>query len=178
MRQCPLLASSVRGPQMVWECQWEWECVCVDGMNLKYALRWHIHIIISSFRTMPVLYTHTRILKPFEDSELAGLKVDIAEYAHLDPGTWWDWAAASRSHPTCPRLAIQHRADGEIMAGSWSTSNHSSWSSRCTLLTITSSSVRMIHASFSLLSKLGFPPHDEERQLYSSSWSSFPWIVC
>ena len=53
-------------------------CVRVYGMNLKYAVRWHIHIIISSFRTMPVLYTHTRILRSFEDSELAGLKVDIA----------------------------------------------------------------------------------------------------
>ena len=54
-------------------------CVCVDGMNLKYALRWHIHIIISSFRAMPVLYTSTCILKPFEDSEPTGLKVDIAQ---------------------------------------------------------------------------------------------------
>ena len=53
-------------------------CVCVCRMNLTYVLRWHIHIIISSFRTMPVLYTHTRILRSFEDSELAGLKVDIA----------------------------------------------------------------------------------------------------
>ena len=32
---------------------------------------------ISSFRTMPVLYTSTCILKPFEDSELMGLNVDI-----------------------------------------------------------------------------------------------------
>ena len=80
------------------------------------------------------------------------------EYAHLDPGTRWDWEAVSRSHPTCPRLAVRHRADGEILAGSWSTSNHSSWSSRCTLLTITSSNVRMIHASFSLqFVQVGFP---------------------
>ena len=41
-------------------------------MNLKYALRW-LHI--SSFRAMQVLYT----LKPFEDSEPTGLKVDIGE---------------------------------------------------------------------------------------------------
>ena len=54
-------------------------CVCVDGMNLKYALRFHIHIIISSFRAMLVLYTSTRIHKPFADSEPTGLKVDIAE---------------------------------------------------------------------------------------------------
>ena len=53
----------------------------MDGMNLKCALRWHIHIIISSFRAMQVLrhkHTHTRILKPFENSEPTGLKVDIA----------------------------------------------------------------------------------------------------
>ena len=46
-------------------------CVCVDGMNLKYALCWHIHIY------QFILYT--RILKPFEDSKLTGLKVDIAK---------------------------------------------------------------------------------------------------
>ena len=39
-RQCPLLAPSVRGLQMV--------CVRVDGMNLKYALRWHFHISLPS----------------------------------------------------------------------------------------------------------------------------------
>ena len=35
---------------------------------------------ISSFGTMPAsaIHMHTRILKPFEDSELTGLKVDIA----------------------------------------------------------------------------------------------------
>ena len=33
----------------------------------------------SSFRAMPVLYTSTRILKPFEDCEPTGLKVDIAK---------------------------------------------------------------------------------------------------
>ena len=44
----------------------------VERMSLKYALRW-LHI--SSFRVMQVLYT----LKPFEDSEPTGLKVDIGE---------------------------------------------------------------------------------------------------
>ena len=51
-------------------------CACVYGMNWKYVLRWHSHIIMSSFRAMPVLYT--RILKPFEDSEPTGIQVDIA----------------------------------------------------------------------------------------------------
>ena len=69
----------------VWEREREREsvcesvCVCVDGMNLKYPLCWHIHI--SSFCTMP----STRILKPFEDIELTGLKVDIAVFT-LSPG--------------------------------------------------------------------------------------------
>ena len=45
-RQCPLSAPSVRCPLMVWECVCV--CVCVDGMNLKYALRWHIHISVHS----------------------------------------------------------------------------------------------------------------------------------
>ena len=47
-------------------------CVCVDRMNLKYALRRHIHIY--------QFISYTRILKPFEDSEPTGLKVDIAGY--------------------------------------------------------------------------------------------------
>ena len=55
-------------------------CVCVDGMNLKYALRWHIHISVHSVLYASVMHkhSHTRILKPFEDSEQTGLKVDIA----------------------------------------------------------------------------------------------------
>ena len=83
--QYPLLAPSVRWPQMVW-------CVCVDGMNLKYALRWHIHIyiyvsyiyMISSFRTMSG-YTNTCILRPFEDHEPTVLKVDITGSLHMYP---------------------------------------------------------------------------------------------
>ena len=58
-------------------------CVCVCVMNLKYALRCHIHIIISSFRTMTVLYTSTPTLKPFEDSKPTGMKVDTAEITTL-----------------------------------------------------------------------------------------------
>ena len=53
-------------------------CVCVDGMNLKYAQRWHIHI----YQFIPYM----RILKPFEDSKLTGLKVDIADAAYSNSG--------------------------------------------------------------------------------------------
>ena len=72
--QCPLLALSVHGPQMRM-------CVWVDGMNLKYALCWHICISVHSVPcqcyTQKEKYIH--ILKPFEDSKLMGLKVDIAK---------------------------------------------------------------------------------------------------
>ena len=56
-------------------------CVCVDGMNLKYALRWQIHISVPSVlcQCYTQAHAHTHILKPFEDSEPTGLKVDIAE---------------------------------------------------------------------------------------------------
>ena len=55
-------------------------CVCVDGMNFKYALRWHIHMLVHSVLYASIIHkhTHTRILKLFEDSEPTGLKVDIA----------------------------------------------------------------------------------------------------
>ena len=65
-------------------------CVCVDGMNLKYALQRHIRPLTYIYQFIPcnasvILYTqvhthtHTRILKPFEDSKLMGLKVSIAK---------------------------------------------------------------------------------------------------
>ena len=50
------------------------ECVRVDGMSVYTTLAYPP---ISSFRTIHK-HAHTRILKPFEDSELTGLKVDIA----------------------------------------------------------------------------------------------------
>ena len=65
--------------------------VCVDRMNLKYALCWHTHTyqFIPYYASAIHKHTHTRILKPFEDSEPTGLKVDIASrfvsvrcYAH------------------------------------------------------------------------------------------------
>ena len=61
---------------MVWECVRVCVCVCTDGMNLKYALCWHIHII--PYYASAIGHKHMRILKPFEDSETTGLKVDIA----------------------------------------------------------------------------------------------------
>ena len=52
-------------------------CVCVCGRNELEVCTTLAYPHISSFRTMPhKLHTHT--LKPFEDSEPTGLKVDIA----------------------------------------------------------------------------------------------------
>ena len=53
-------------------------CVCVCGWNELEVCTTLAYPHISSFRTMPVPYTSTRTLKPFEDSEPTGLKVDIA----------------------------------------------------------------------------------------------------
>ena len=104
---CPLLALLVRGPQIVWECvcvcvcvcvcpllallvcgpQIVWVCVCVCGQNeLEVCTMLHIHISVHSVQcqfytsthTHTHTHTHTCILKPFEDSEPTGLKVDIA----------------------------------------------------------------------------------------------------
>ena len=54
-------------------------CVCVCGRNELEVCITLAYPHISSFRTMPVLYTSTHILKPFEDRELTGLTVDIAK---------------------------------------------------------------------------------------------------
>ena len=51
--------------------------VCVYGMNLKYALPWHINISVHSILCQ--CHKHTHILRPFEDSKPTGLKVDIAK---------------------------------------------------------------------------------------------------
>ena len=57
-------------------------CVCVNGMSLKYAARWDIHISVRSvpchFFASAITQAHTHMLKSFEDSEPMGLKVGIA----------------------------------------------------------------------------------------------------
>ena len=51
--QCPLLASSVCGPQMI---------VCVDGMNLTYTLRRHIHVRVPSTQAHAHAQTHPQTI--------------------------------------------------------------------------------------------------------------------
>ena len=64
---------------------------CVDGMNLKYALRWHIHIyqFIPYCASATHAHTHTRILRPFEDSDPTGIKVDIAPFTKIHSLFLW-----------------------------------------------------------------------------------------
>ena len=75
---------------MLCVCGWN-ELVCVVLCVCVYVCGWNELVCtmlayphISSSRIMPVLslHKHTCILKPSEDSELTGLKVDIA---HLSP---------------------------------------------------------------------------------------------
>ena len=63
-------------------------CVCVCGWNELELCTTLAYPHISSFCAMPVLYTSTHILKPFEDSELTGLKVDIAQILSRVPEKW------------------------------------------------------------------------------------------
>ena len=56
-------------------------CVRVDEMNLKYALRSHVHFrqFIPYYSSAIHKHTHTCILKRFEESKPTVLKVDIAQ---------------------------------------------------------------------------------------------------
>ena len=62
--------------------EWQQMCVCVC---VRIERTWSMHnVSISTYQFIPYYasatrkHTHTRILKPFEDSEPTGLKVDIA----------------------------------------------------------------------------------------------------
>ena len=78
-QQCPLLAPLVHGPKTVWECVCACVRVCVDGMNLKYALRWHIHISVHSVLCQCYTQAHAPSNR-FRIANRRGLKVDIANY--------------------------------------------------------------------------------------------------
>ena len=54
-------------------------CMRVDGINLKYALCWHINISVHSILCQCIHTSmHTHTLKSFEDGEPMGLKVHTA----------------------------------------------------------------------------------------------------
>ena len=95
-------------------------CVCMDKMNLKYALRWHIHISVHSVLCQCYTHkrTHTRIFKPFEDSEPTGLKVDTADQLHSQffcaSVTFiiksYTHSSSKSNHRLRQAIATQHRA--------------------------------------------------------------------
>ena len=62
-------------------------CVCVCAWRVYMEWTWSVHYIgISTYQFIPYYaiavhkHSHTRILKPFEDSEPLGLKVKIASF--------------------------------------------------------------------------------------------------
>ena len=80
---------------MVWECVCVCVCVCVCGWNELEVCTTLAYIYISVHSVHK--HTHTCILKPFEDSEPTGLKVDIAcklacrAWKSRVSGTWCLW---------------------------------------------------------------------------------------
>ena len=57
-------------------------CVCVDGMNLStHSVGISTYQFIPYYANAVHLHMHTRILKPFENSEPTGLKVDVAIFS-------------------------------------------------------------------------------------------------
>ena len=59
------------GPQMV--------CLCVCGWNELEVCTTLAYIHVSVHSIPCQCYTHTRILRPFEDSKPTGVKVDTAQ---------------------------------------------------------------------------------------------------
>ena len=90
--QCPLLSVSVCSPQMEWLWVWDWECVCAcvctewtSSMHYVGTSTYLFYQFILYYAS--AIHKHTHILKPFEDSEPMGLKVDYTA----------DWLSASHT---------------------------------------------------------------------------------
>ena len=104
-RQCPLLAPSVRCPQMVW-------CVCGRNELKVCTMVAYSHIYISSFRTMPVYshkHTHTRFLKPFEDAtKICNYNYfDVLIYSMMHTVNGFDFAGCLCAYPRNVMLHCQ-----------------------------------------------------------------------
>ena len=102
-------------------------CVCVDEMNLKYDLHWHIHIsVLSMLCHCRCIHTNTCILKPLKDSEPTGLKADIAKpciYLHeinlvISGVLHWGTQQCFASFWNCI-YRVQHVADNTVTAWAW-----------------------------------------------------------
>ena len=83
-QQYPLLALSVRCPQMVWGCACVCVLVCIHWHSTEWTNMW-IMPTLNIVHTSSSFHPHMHTLTPFEDHELTRLKVDIAK--------WW-----SRTH--------------------------------------------------------------------------------
>ena len=59
-------------------CACQCVCVCVDGMNLKYALRWHIHISVHSV----LCQCYTQALAHTHPQTILGWRTDRAKSGH------------------------------------------------------------------------------------------------
>ena len=103
MRKCVRVCVHVRVCVCVHVCV----CACVC-MWMEWT--WSMHYVGISTYQFTLYYacaihkhTHTHILKPFEDSEPTGLKVDTAKCTSLPPTlmqkSFWGWQCSMCSHP-------------------------------------------------------------------------------
>ena len=122
VRQCPLLALLVRGPQMVWECVCV--CVCLCGMNLKYAvwLRWHIHISVHCVLCQCYAQAHAHA-HPCPEVTLCGwqdIKIQLLPLLHAHPQTiWGQWTEGAKSG-YCLQLKV-----ADLSSVCWNTGSQS-----------------------------------------------------
>ena len=79
---CSCVCACMHACEHVCVCVCAKVCVCVYTM-LAYPRISSVHAILK--------HTHTRILKPFEDSKQMGLKVDIAESSFLFKSICLKW---------------------------------------------------------------------------------------
>ena len=98
--QCPLLAPSVHGLQMVWECV----CVCVCEWNELEVCSTLAYLHIGSFRMMAMLYTSTRTHTSSNHLRTANwrLKVDLGNF--FSSNTPW---AISSSYLCCIVASVE-----------------------------------------------------------------------
>ena len=62
---------------------------------------------ISTYQFIPCYASAIHILKPFEDSKLAGLKVDIAKLPMYSTVRHWDVQYSSNTHCDVPALQVK-----------------------------------------------------------------------
>ena len=87
-----------------------------------------ISTYISSFRTMPVLYTHTRILTPFEDSKPTELKADTPKnYSLNQDHPRWPEKLEPTVVTVVPCTIAPHSFGGGRVEGEWGEGYGGGW---------------------------------------------------